>query len=710
MKRITRDGNIIVATMLGLILVMFCAAMMLDAGLIKVPGLETAADANVLAKAEDLRDSVIVQSTVSKGDSGHSIDAMDAKPIETTKKDISETRVKKVQSKALDNTGGSNAVKHVVRPLDRKKPQVASPKAMPNEAKQGLVNQSGAKTGANQSKPKQNKPKQSLANQSGAKRSKASQSGAKRSKAKRRVKQRVVSSVQPRDIVFVVDLSGSMNDDTENAWATQTIQDTFKDTGFAEVGENIVQQFYTDMNFGNYPGPLQYIGEPLEGIPASSDAYNKLTMNDGPLTQPSVGEEYRIYNSDDEQTRKVKAYRWMIDKQIAVVMPRVKPAPNSDYNYEYWEKYLDYIMVVKFVGNAKKKKKKKKRGAAAPVGPSPGIGQNQTDAVPHYAAIIDQAQPMSRLAERGWIPPNVDRDRIYRFNNPNSSAYPNADETTRWNLRNKIGYRTYTQFLLDWGRDGKPEDKTYVESSINSAHCPYHDEDVNGEKFSFPPRTQPMNSVRRSLIAALQTIRDRNDKFGKTSQRDLVSIMTFDTPDNGISIKQTLTDDYQTAMNKCCKLQATQDVGSSTATEIGLKNAYQYLRPVSQGGAGRQGAKKVVILLTDGQPNAHVSANSDIDVFMSENPDDENFYGAGHYWLDAALMQGKIMQAKNWYIYPVGIGFGTDYDFMDRMARIGATSQNGKAIRGTGNPAQYEQTLKTILNQIMTSTKVKFVK
>ncbi len=35
------------------------------------------------------------------------------------------------------------------------------------------------------------------------------------------------ATVNPRDIVFVVDLSGSMNDDTEPAWATSVINDEY---------------------------------------------------------------------------------------------------------------------------------------------------------------------------------------------------------------------------------------------------------------------------------------------------------------------------------------------------------------------------------------------------------------------------------------------------------------------------------------------------
>ena len=68
------------------------------------------------------------------------------------------------------------------------------------------------------------------------------------------------------------------------------------------------------------------------------------------------------------------------------------------------------------------------------------------------------------------------------------------------------------------------------------------------------------------------------------------------------------------------------------------------------------------------------------------------------------------MQADDWTVYPVGIGFGTDYDFMDRIARIGATAIDGQATRGSGNPAIYEETLKEIFHEIITNAKARLVK
>ena len=67
-------------------------------------------------------------------------------------------------------------------------------------------------------------------------------------------------------------------------------------------------------------------------------------------------------------------------------------------------------------------------------------------------------------------------------------------------------------------------------------------------------------------------------------------------------------------------------------------------------------------------------------------------------------------RAQDWSVYPVGIGFGTDYDFMDRIARIGGTAEGGQATRGSGNPALYEESLQEIFYEIITNAKARLVK
>jgi hypothetical protein len=115
-----------------------------------------------------------------------------------------------------------------------------------------------------------------------------------------------VAMANPRDIAFVVDLSGSMNDDTEPCWATGEINNTFASSGYGSIGSKLMQDIYSDFNFGSYPGMLQWVGQPL-AIAQDEYAYAELTTDDGPLASSSMSSTYRISSSDKESTRKQKA-------------------------------------------------------------------------------------------------------------------------------------------------------------------------------------------------------------------------------------------------------------------------------------------------------------------------------------------------------------------------------------------------------------------
>ncbi|CAN0353084.1 unnamed protein product, partial [Ectocarpus sp. 4 AP-2014] len=131
--------------------------------------------------------------------------------------------------------------------------------------------------------------------------------------------------------------------------------------------------------------------------------------------------------------------------------------------------------------------------------------------------------------------------------------------------------------------------------------------------------------------------------------------------------------------------------------------------PQSQGGEAREHSTKVLVLLTDGIPNAFESGEEDIDDFAASNPGGE-FYGGGYYWLDAALMKTMQLQADKVNVFPVGVGLGTDYDLMDRMARSGGTADSsGQSPRGSGNPAEYEQRMIDIFEKIIKKPVAKLV-
>lgn len=429
-----------------------------------------------------------------------------------------------------------------------------------------------------------------------------------------------VATVNPRDIAFVIDLSGSMNNDTDPD-NTDGINSTFASQGYPTIGTQLMQQVYADFGFGTFPGTSQVIGQPI-GISASSwNPLNDLMSKTGPLSKTTIAAKYRINSSDSSNTRKKKAYSWAMDVQIPALMPAAKPkaasALNSDAYYDYWYAY--------FEGNSR-----------------------------------------------------------------------------------SLGYRSYVHFMMYEGRLLKPDGVNYVPLSQFSPDCPWHSEATAAGTFTFPPREQPTHAARRAMIAAIKLIKDRNQIISDMNQRDWVSVITFDKLSGGSpAVQVALTGDYDSAMQGCTRLQACEDSVACTATETGLIAAKNHIKPKNQGGVGRQGTNKIVVLLTDGKPNLYSSSSSTISSYIRSNPS-SNFYG-NQYPQDAALMQTSMMQGDHWYLYPVGIGLGCDYDFMDRMARMGTTDKDGQGPRGSGNPADYEARLTQIFQNIITNPKLRIV-
>jgi Flp pilus assembly protein TadG len=426
-----------------------------------------------------------------------------------------------------------------------------------------------------------------------------------------------VATVNPRDIAFVVDLSGSMNDDSDPD-NTDTINSTYAAAGYPNIGTQLMQQVYDDFGFGTFPGTTQCIGYPLGIRTSGGDPLTQLSSKTGPLSSSSIPSKYRILSSDSTSTRKRKAYYWTMDVQLASLMPAAKPTPSTSTTYSYWASYFD----------------------------------------DHYK---------------------------------------------------KLGYRSYTHFMMYYGRDEKPDGSTYTPLSLSNSLCPLHTEATAGGTFRFPPREQPTHASRRSIIAALQVIKERNQNISDVNQKDWVSIITFDKVGTA-AITLALTDNYDSAMLACTRLQAVGSGGYSTDTEDGVAMAAGHIKPQNEGGRGRLATNKIVVLLTDGQPNLYSTSNSAIRNYRDDNPSSDFYGSSSKYAHDAALMQTSMIEGKRWSLYPVGIGADCDYDFMDRMARMGATANNdGQSARGSGNPADYETRLTEIFQNIITNPKLRLV-
>lgn len=482
-----------------------------------------------------------------------------------------------------------------------------------------------------------------------------------------------IAIINPRDIAFVLDLSGSMNDDTEPAWATETINGVYAPQGYPTIGTQMMQNVYTDFGFGTYPGTSQSIAQSLS-ITNNSSAYYNMQLTTGPLAASSMATTYKILSSDSAATRKTKCYKWIIDKQLAVIMPQAKPTPLSSdaTSYAYWEKYLDYVIYPKTVSSVA-------------------------------------------------YPPSQDTDVITGFNNPNLSNYENTASNLPDKYLNMVGYQTYVQYLMDWGRDRTPTvtnttnaDLTLTKTQLslkNTAWCPKVTEATAAGNFTFPPREQPMHAVRRAVIAALKVVEDQNAALA-ADWSDYVSIVTFDAIDSyhAPKIEQTLTRNYRAAMTATANLQVVGDINASTATENGLITARNHLKLASAGGSGRTYTNKVILLLTDGVPNLNQSTSTTVSNYISGHASSDYYStSSANLPYNAVLMQSAQTKTEGTQIFPVGTGLGADYDFLDRSARLNGTAKSGQAPRGTGNPASYEATLTAIFTEIIKGGRVRLV-
>lgn len=565
-----------------------------------------------------------------------------------------------------------------------------------------------------------------------------------------------IGMLNPRDVVFVVDLSGSMNDDTEPYWATQALTDKFAPLGYPTVATDLMQDIYNDFSFGTYPGVLEPLGEPL-GVANDDYAYAEMTKDNGPLASPLMAAAYRILETDDEPVRKQKAYSWIIDNQIARVMPNALPTPDSAVNYDYWATYLDYIIRYAVVGNPPPPEPPSGGGGGGGSsggggGPTPPPATGWLDRspvssglarllatgslhnsfirtsarwgltslpAPVPAAIVLPGCPRRGAYEYLWLPSPGDSDVIYSFNNPNTISFPAA--WFPWDERNLIGYKSYVQFMMDWGRDRSPELDNSVNAdpsapgktplSLLSPWCPLHWESTAGGTFQFPPRCQPMHSVRRALIAGINLIKQRNALVSPGSG-DRVAIVTFDGLDayHEARIAIPLTDNYNNAMAACTQLEASSDIGATTSTESGLALARNHLTEKTTvnnpgnnplGPQGRSFTTKVIVLLTDGMPNQWIMPAGAISSHIASNPGSD-YYATGYDWFNSVLVQtDQFRNDQRGRLFSVGMGLGTDYDFMDRIARVAGTDINGLSSRGSGNPAEYEQQLISVLESII---------
>jgi len=280
-------------------------------------------------------------------------------------------------------------------------------------------------------------------------------------------------------------------------------------------------------------------------------------------------------------------------------------------------------------------------------------------------------------------------------------------------FQNEIGYRTYTQFLLDQGRDLQVVPGRYSALSVHGPDCPRHEETVAGRTFSFPPRTEPMHSTRRALIHTIGAIARQNASIPDSGGRDRVSVISFDSLfGGGPIVRQSLTDDYEAAMIACTQLQAAGDKGASNAVEAGLLAASNHLQAAEPQGRGWPDRQCVVILVAGQTPDAFVSPRSEIDASIADDPlpgffENAQFNGGAHH-VNGPLLQARRMGQDGWRVSAVGVGRRIDADFLNRLTRMGTDATDSEAPRAEV-PQRYEQHLTESFERILADRQVHLV-
>lgn len=376
----------------------------------------------------------------------------------------------------------------------------------------------------------------------------------------------------------------------------------------------------------------------------------------------------------------------------------------------------------------------------------------QTVLIPQWQAALQQyynvylpayleeaASKGSPPYNRGTLPPGQPRniynlvDRMgdfglssFKFNNPNLDLRSSANAEDIKLFANRFGFSTLTNHLVDHGSNLKPNDQgSLTPLAIGSpSFVGLHSEmvgdaEVGFKSFRMPPRSYPMHAVRRSLIRAIQVVEKRN-QFVDMEVRDFVGVVTFDRyePTAGAvpRLVQGLTGNYDAAMQACTTLEAVGDKFATTATEPGMIAGRNHMNA-----AARSFSDKVIVLFTDGVPNAIQSApgtiQSQVNAIKASDSraaplfynSDIRFSGDRH-WRNAVLVQTHQMRQLGWDIFAVGIGAGADTDFMNRIAILGGTEEIGSDLQAGGDPRNYEQILTEIFKRIVHTPRIVLVK
>lgn len=223
-----------------------------------------------------------------------------------------------------------------------------------------------------------------------------------------------------------------------------------------------------------------------------------------------------------------------------------------------------------------------------------------------------------------------------------NSTYNSSSSPSRF-FRYRYGLKTYTDFLLQSQPGNSQTTNLWATPEL------------------------PLRAVKDAVQTLVDTLieQDSLDKlslevFAQTSRHEVNLTTNLQTVANTLYARQAAHYDNTTCIG-CGLHQALSELSSSRA---------------------RTNAKKVVVLMSDGQPNVDSNGNNTSD----------GAAGATGFAID----QARAIAGRGWRIYTVSVGFYADRDLMQEIAAIGG----GVEFYAAGDPETYAEELQQIFRTI----------
>ncbi|MCY2987184.1 MAG: pilus assembly protein TadG-related protein [Planctomycetota bacterium] len=560
-----------------------------------------------------------------------------------------------------------------------------------------------------------------------------------------------IAVVYPRDIVFVLDVSGSMHHDGEMwaipllDWQTPNIRDgkgagtLIQEAEWADFG---LTAGGVPLNLANNPTALNTFNfsdhtknqevvlptlsgyQPSTALADSVKTYNgicpskhnqtayvdttttpnrilaKLDYTDilaycNSSTVKSTPEWYSYSQDYNGNASAVCAYDFIVDKYLPKVMPLAKPsltdvATRNKYR-TYWRGYTAYLTGKPASSNS------------ATYGIDGGNNPSST---------------------------SVETDYINEYTRADGSKYPYSLQTEMAELKNHANYASYIQFMMDQAN----ERQSGIQNNGNSAtgsQLYYSPKQMNkwlsqagsagdtanvyrlrSENYStdlnpvyLPPREFPASAVLDAVLACCKTLNQDNQGVNAVV-RDHVAVVAFSDTFYQISGTSTapfldVVDDYSALLAAVVAGGQSGDNGTNTMSALRL--ATNWFTPTSDPNLSyaRASASRVLILFTDGEANQKSTPTKsltspsppliDLDKQGIKN-DPYYISGSATYTAEknAALREVVDLYALNVTVNAIIAGAASD-DFVQRMSLL----TNG-IYQDSG--ANYEQYTNNLIN------------